>query len=209
MVHYLQQNCITWQFIVPSAPHHGGLWEAAVKSTKHYLKRMIGNSLFKFEQLATLLTKITACLNSRPITPMSSDPTNLAALTPGHFLVGQPILAPYNEPLQNRAMSTLSAWKLITKLEQNFWDRWTDEYVTLQQRRNKWANYHENLKIGDFVLIKNELTPPRQWAMVRIIHVYADATGLVRSCRIRTAHTELDRPIVKLCLMPVEPNCSV
>ena len=53
------------------APHFGGLWEAAVKSMKFHLKRVIANTKFTFEEFTTILTQV--CLNSRPLTPMSCD----------------------------------------------------------------------------------------------------------------------------------------
>lgn len=202
VVKFLQENHITWKFIPPAAPHHRGIWEAAVKSTKGHLKRMTGVRMFRFEELATLLTKISACLNSRPITPMSSDPTDLTVLTPGHFVTGQPILAPYSEPMHHQAIGPLTSWRLIKKLEQEYWDRWTQEYIPLQQRRNKHAEYRDNLLVGDCVLIKNELTPPCQWLLGRIIQTYPGTDGLVRSCRVQTAYGEMDRSIVKLCLLP-------
>ncbi|EFN70688.1 hypothetical protein EAG_00141, partial [Camponotus floridanus] len=60
------------------------LWEAAVKSTKHHLRRVIGESTLTFEEMSTLLAQIEACLNSRPLQALSDDPDDLSALTPGH-----------------------------------------------------------------------------------------------------------------------------
>ena len=62
---------IEWKFIPERAPHFGGLWEAAVKSMKFHLKRVIANTKFTFEEFTTILTQV--CLNSRPLTPMSCD----------------------------------------------------------------------------------------------------------------------------------------
>ncbi|XP_062537997.1 uncharacterized protein LOC134206311 [Armigeres subalbatus] len=56
---------IQWHFIPPSAPHFGGLWEAAVRSTKHHLLRVIGESPVSPEDFTTLLTQVEACLNSQ------------------------------------------------------------------------------------------------------------------------------------------------
>ena len=82
---------IDWKFIPERAPHFGGLWEAAVKSMKFHLKRVVANTKFTFEDFSTILTQVESCLNSRPLTPLSSDSDIIEALTPGHFLIGKPI----------------------------------------------------------------------------------------------------------------------
>ncbi|XP_024876999.1 uncharacterized protein LOC112457916 [Temnothorax curvispinosus] len=84
----LSNENIEWKFIPPSLPHMGGLWEAGVKAYKHHLKRIMGSALFIFEELSTILIQIEACLNSRPLSPLSSDPTDLQPFTPAHFLMG-------------------------------------------------------------------------------------------------------------------------
>ncbi|CAG7784684.1 unnamed protein product [Allacma fusca] len=89
----LQNEEIEWQFNPPSAQHMGGLWESAVKSTKFHLKRVLGGADMTFDELSTALTQIEAALNSRPLCPDSTHPDEIAAITPGHFLIGGPLLA--------------------------------------------------------------------------------------------------------------------
>ncbi|GJQ80493.1 hypothetical protein Trydic_g5787, partial [Trypoxylus dichotomus] len=55
---YMAHNGIRWHFIPPRSPHFGGLWEAAVKSVKTHLTKIIGNASLNYEELSTLLVQI-------------------------------------------------------------------------------------------------------------------------------------------------------
>ena len=80
---------VEWKFIPEHSPHFGGLWEAAVKSMKKHLRRVVGDVKLTFEELSTMLTQIEACLNSRPLVPFNApDDDGIDVLTPGHFLIG-------------------------------------------------------------------------------------------------------------------------
>ena len=86
---------IKWSFIIPEhSPHFGGIWEAAVKSAKFHLKRILGDHKLRFVELSTVLCQIEAYLNSRPPIPLVTPNTEgIDCLTPGHFLIGRPIQA--------------------------------------------------------------------------------------------------------------------
>lgn len=90
----IADNSINWHFSPPSAPHFNGLAEAGVKSTKRHLIRVTKNTPLTFEELCTVLCQIEACLNSRPLCRLNDEPSQIDVLTPGHFLIGRPPLAP-------------------------------------------------------------------------------------------------------------------
>ena len=70
------------------------------------------------------------------------------------------------------------------------------------QRRYKWKTTKENLKIDDFVIIKEDFLPPTEWKMGRIVGLHAGKDGHVRVAEIRTANGNITRPLVKICLLP-------
>lgn len=134
----LTESGIRWHFIPPRSPHLGGLWEAVIKSMKHHLLRALGNSHFTYEELNTILIRVEDCLNSRPLTPLSSNPSDLAPLTPGHFLVGEAFSALPETDVTTTPMNRLNRWRRILQVFQQIWKRWKIEYLSQLQERSRW-----------------------------------------------------------------------
>lgn len=206
---HLSMKGTEWRFMTPAAPHQGGIYEAAVKSMKHHLIRVIGTRILPFEQLRTLLAQIEAILNSRPLHPLNDDPTDLQALTPGHLLYGEPLVLPlpFVIPEASKAKG-IQLWKDRQNMVKTFWDRWHNEYLTTLQERKKWRRESERIQLGQLVLIKSENFPPAQWAMGRIIELHPSKDNLVRSVTIQTAANTLKRPVQKICILPIDTNSA-
>lgn len=195
-------NGVKWHFNPPGAPHHGGLWEAGVKSTKNHLKRVLGTATLTFEELSTVLTQIEAVLNSRPLHPMTNDPNDLETLTPGHFLVGEALLTVPEPNYIDVNEHRLTRWQRMQQIQQSFWKRWHVEYLHHIQQTQKWNHRQPNVKIDDMVIIKNDQLPPTRWLLGRIVAVTCGKDGLIRVVKIRTKNGEIDRPITKICVLP-------
>ncbi len=190
---------ISWHFNSPAAPHHGGLWEAAVKSTKYHLKRIIKNETLTVEEFSTVLCLVEAALNSRPLCALSADPTELDMLTPGHFLIGEPLTAIPEPDLQHLPINRLSRWQRSQQIFHHFWTRWGKEYLHKLQERTQWKKPVENVEVGDLVLVKEDNAPPLKWRLGRVTFVSPGTDKLVRITKVKTATGELERPISKLC----------
>ncbi|XP_011880190.1 PREDICTED: uncharacterized protein LOC105568822 [Vollenhovia emeryi] len=200
--HLLSQDNTRWEFNPPATPHMGGKWEAVVKFIKYHLRRTIGESVLTFEELTTLLTQIEAILNSRPLEPLSDDADDIAALTPGHFLVGSPLTAIPEPSLTDLAISRLSRWQLIQQ-KAHFWTHWAAHYLQRQQAISKWHHRSNEIKVGSLVLITDERLPPCKWPLARITALHPGKDGLVRVVTLKTATTTLIRPVVKLAVLPI------
>jgi hypothetical protein len=79
-----------------------------VKSVKTHLRRVVGGQILTFEELIIVLVQIEAVLNSRPLCPLSSDPNDLTALTPGHILTLAPLTCLPEPNLRHVKLNCLS-----------------------------------------------------------------------------------------------------
>ncbi|XP_050494476.1 uncharacterized protein LOC126875568 [Bombus huntii] len=199
---FLADRRIEWHFIPPNSPHFGGLWEAAVKSFKRHLRRVAGNELLTFENLNTLIIEIESILNSRPLTPISSDPNDLLVLTPGHFLIGDSLTSFRERDFRDTPSNRLSCWQHIQKLKQHFWRRWHREYLNELHIRNKWNKGSHDIREGTIVLLREDNVPPMQWPLGRIIKAQPGADGIIRTAIVRTATSTLERSIKRMAPLP-------
>lgn len=195
---------IEFKFNPPSAPHFGGVWEIQIKAAKSHLYRIVGEQTLTFEELSTLFIQIEAVLNSRPLCPISTDPNDLSALTPGHFLTLEPLTSLPDTDMSGIKLSRLNRWQLIQSFQQNFWTRWKNEYLHTLTERAKWTNKSKPLQINAMVLIKDDIRTPLHWPLGRVVDLHPGPDGEVRVATIKTKNTLVKRPLVKLCPLPTE-----
>ena len=194
-----------WKFNPPSAPHMGGKWEAAVKSVKFHIRRVVGETVLTYEEFTCFLSQVEGILNSRPLCPLSDDPNDVQSLTPGHFLIGGPITAIPESTLADVPESRLSRWERTRRMLGYFWRRWSREYLQRLQDIAKWRTPQPSISVGTLVLIADERYPPSKWPLARVTGVHSGGDGLVRVASVRTAAGwEFRRPIVNLCPLPVD-----
>ncbi|XP_043287485.1 uncharacterized protein [Venturia canescens] len=181
---------------LPASPHFGGIWEAAVKSFKHHLRRVVGNELLCLEDLNTLVIEIESILNSRPISPLSSDPNDPITLTPGHFLIGESVTSVPELDFTDTPANQLSTWGYIKKLKQHYWIQWHKDYINELNNRRKW--FTGDIDKGSIVLIKDGNQTPFQWPMGRVVETHLGPDGVIRTVRIKTETGYLVRNVKKL-----------
>ncbi|XP_075157736.1 uncharacterized protein LOC142231004 [Haematobia irritans] len=198
---------LSWRFIPAGAPHMGGLWEAGVKSFKVHFRKEAQNLRYTFEELSTVLARIEACLNSRPLCPLSEDPDELDALTPGHFLIGAPLLAPAEVLVTEKPLSLVNRFRKVQALAHQFCIRWKEEYLKSLHMRYKWKCSERSIAQGDLVVIRHEQLPPTSWRLGRVVDVFPGVDGHIRVADVRTANGVVRRPITKLVILTNQSAC--
>ncbi|XP_039447736.2 uncharacterized protein LOC120426987 [Culex pipiens pallens] len=173
-------DSIEFKFISARSPNFGGLWESAVKSFKLLFKRTIGLHTLLYDEFQTVLVQIEAILNSRPLTPLSNDPTDFEALTPGHFLIQRPLTAIPEPNLDHIPENRLSAWQTVQRYTQQLWKKWSNLYLSDLHNRTKWTKQKDNVAVGTMVLLKDENLPPLKWQLGRVSDIHPGADGNIR-----------------------------
>ena len=127
------------KFIVERSPWHGGWWERLVRSVKEPLSKVLGKALLSYQELATVLTRIEAVINSRPLTTVSDDIRDLTPITPAHLALGRSLfsLPDVEDEVSANKSTTRQRYLYQQKLINHFWQRWRGEYLQQLSVRQK------------------------------------------------------------------------
>ncbi|GBP29307.1 hypothetical protein EVAR_79004_1 [Eumeta japonica] len=195
---YATAKRIVWKFIPPGAPHMGGAWERMIRTIKSSLYAVLKERKPREETLHTLLLEVEHIVNSRPLTPVEPD-LNREALTPNHLIGRSCGISPIGIFKATDADS--HTWKTAQRLADEFWHRWSMEYLPNLLLRKTSTAGHLEPKVGDPVLIADKTMPRGLWPRGRIVKTIPGRDNKVRIVEIQTKLGILKRPTSRLVVL--------
>ncbi|KAK6750546.1 hypothetical protein RB195_002489 [Necator americanus] len=223
---YSASEGIKWIFNPPASPWMGGAWERMVGSVKRCFQKSIGRKKLSFEQMTTVISRIEAIINTRPLTKVSATDLDEIPIRPIDFLQGNLKYSIPSTQLQCGNGDTVYDPELLQTVAQAqealmfsetiatvFWERWNKEYLTSlrdnQRVLLKQPRHVTNTpQIGEIVLIEQEFLPRGNWMYGKVLETVPSADGLVRSAKLLTPNKRvIQRPLNKL--YPLEIRSSV
>lgn len=203
----LKDANITWRFNAPHSSHMGGVWERMIGIARNILNSMlldVGHRDLTHEVLVTLMAEISAIMNSRPLTSISSDPEDPLVLTPAMLLNVQ------HSPSISVDLSVKDMhkkqWRMVQVLSDTFWKRWQLSYLQSLQTRRKWRCEYPSIKNGDVVLLKDKCLARNEWSMGVVVNsIKSQSDDKVRKAEVRTyregKYATYTRPITDMVVL--------
>ena len=213
---YLTTNRCEFVMNVPYSSHRGGVWERQIRTTRSILNTVLNDYKGRLDtsSLRTFLYEVMAIINSRPLTYQClNDPKSLEPLTPNHLLTmkNKTLLPPPGNFVKEEIYAR-KRWRKVQFLAEQFWSRWRKEYLINLNSRQKWLQPKRNLKIGDIVIVQEEV-PRNEWPLGKITDTSTDQQGHVRSVKIKLGSRNpqkkendtnshiIERPVQKVVLL--------
>ncbi|KAB0790764.1 hypothetical protein PPYR_15512, partial [Photinus pyralis] len=146
--------------------------------------------------------------NSRPITYLSDDLSELSPLTPNSFLQEQrDIGVPDLDAIDSSSLNKRIAYR--QKLRENLRQRFRTEYLG-QLKLSSKGKKNIQVRLNEIVLIGNDQDKRIDWPLGRITEIFPGKDRQVRLVRLKTAKGIVLRPIQRLypleCLDSIEEN---
>ena len=203
-----------WKFNPPASSHQGGVFERMIGLVRSCLRQTMKDISYRTpsdEGLLTMLKGIEGILNLRPLLPAGLDPGSYDVLTPAQIIRPGTPAAPMALRQYNKADALKQGYRSSQWHVDEFWRRFSAQYIPLLQKQAKWHQPHRNFREGDLVLIQDKNAPRHNWRMALISKVHPNPTdGLVRCVTLRQSNgPELRRDIRHICLLEASPELEV
>ena len=186
-----------WRFIVERSPWRSGWWERLLRSVKEPLRKVLGKALLSYQELATVLSRIEAVINSSPLTTVSDDVRDLTPITPGHLALEGALYCLLDE-VSTHEGTTRQRYLYQQKHLTHFWQRWRGQYLHQLSVRYKRVCEQLAIKIEDVLLISEDNVSRGKWPMGRVERLVPGKDGLVRTVTLKIQKGRLRRPVQRL-----------
>ena len=197
----------TWSFNPADAPWQNGSTEALVKTVKRALKASIGEQVFTFPELSTIMYEAAQIVNQRPIGRNPSNPDEGVYLCPNDLLLGRSSSTIPQGPFAENS-SVKQRLSFLQDVVSNFWKRWSREVFPGLVIEPKWHTEKRNTKEGDVVLIQDSNTVRGEWRMGIVTKIIPSKDKRVRNVEVtyKRASTRITitRPVQRLIV--IVPN---
>ncbi len=163
-----------------------GTAEAFVKLAKKNLHRTFKHADMTLDQLQTAAKMSENTINNRPIGKNKCPPEAMPTIiTPNHLIIGRlgSTFAPWIST--EEAGTVADRWAKAKKLHATFTDKWRQDIIPLLHKREKWSAAHENVAVGQVVLMIDFSEKRSEWPLAVITHTIPDDKGVVRRVRLR------------------------
>ncbi|XP_059356924.1 uncharacterized protein LOC132095850 [Carassius carassius] len=204
---FLQNQGCMWTFNAPHSSQMGGVWERMIGIARRILEALLMKTPTRLmhEVLTTLMAEVMAIMNSRPLTPISSDAGMPQVLSPAMLLTQKASVAPASPGNFEIGHLHKNQWRQVQMLADSFWKRWKQEYLYTLQPRRKWTEERKSIQEGDIVLLKDGEAKRSEWPIGLIAKTIASSDGKICKVMVKTAKQgvfrEYLRPICDVVLL--------
>ncbi|XP_071042994.1 uncharacterized protein [Parasteatoda tepidariorum] len=162
---------------------------------KKLLRRYLGKACLNYEELYTVVCECEGLLNSRPLTYLSEEPSDLVPLTPSLFLQDQTEFC-VDDLDQNDMQNLRKRAKHLHSIKQKLKTRFYKEYISLLKQSRH--SHQSPLEVGDMVLISSDNKKRVDWPLAKVIEIYKGRDGVSRVAKVKTQNGEIIRPFQRL-----------
>ena len=95
--------------------------------------------------------------------------------------------------LKKLKISIHDRWTKRKLIQQNFYLRWQNEYLSSLSQKKRADN--KEINEGDVILLLNERHSRDEWPLARITKLFRSQDGVVRSVECKVAHSSKKREL--------------
>ena len=182
-----------------------------IKTVKRSLKIAIGEQVFTFSEIQTVLVEAANLINERPIGRHPTSTDDGVYLSPNDLLLGRSTNKVPDGSFENTS-SRYIRFRFVQKVIDTFWKRWTQDFFPQLVIQQKWHSPHRNIRVGDIVIIQDSSMIREKWKLGRVTKAESSLwDGFVLNVDVEYKNQEskrfttVTRPVQRLVvLVPID-----